>query len=132
MQRSGIDQLGTVAMTIRRIDDADRAEVELLAQRDSARVPDHPLLGIEVEGRLVAVTSLAGGQTVADPFIRTDEVRAMLELRAAQLRRSNGRRGGGARIRIRGRSRASLAGSPPGAGGRLLSLRPCDDRPMDG
>lgn len=124
MQRSGMDQLGTVAMTIRRIDDADRAEVELLAQRDSAHVPDRPLLGIEVEGRLVAVTSLAGGQTVADPFIRTDEVRAMLELRAAQLRRSNGRRHGGARIRLPGRSRASLAGSPPGAGGRLVSLLP--------
>jgi hypothetical protein len=122
MQSSEMDQQTPATMTIRRVGEADGAEVELLAQRDSARVPDGPLVGIEVEGRLVAVTSLVDGQTVADPFSRTEEPRAVLELRAAQLRRRNSR-ARRVKVRLPGRSRASLAGSPPGAGGRLLTLR---------
>jgi hypothetical protein len=122
MERSDMDQPTAATMTIRSVGEADRAEVELLAQRDSARVPDGPLVGIEIEGRLVVVTSLVDGQTVADPFSRTEEPRAMLELRAAQLRRPDGR-AGRLRLRLPRRSRASLAGSPPGAGGRLLTLR---------
>jgi hypothetical protein len=122
MRRNETDQRTATTMTIRRVGDADRAAVELLAQRDSARIPEGALIGVEVEGRLVAVTSLVDGRTVADPFSCTEEPRAVLELRAAQLRR---REGGarGPRFRLPGRSRAALAGSPPGAGGRLLSLR---------
>jgi hypothetical protein len=110
-------------ITIRKLDEADRAEVEALAQRDSALVPQGALLGAVLDGRLLAVTSLADGRTVADPFRRTEEARAMLELRAAQLRRRDGRPG---RLRIgqRRKSRATLPASPPGAGGRLLTLHP--------
>ena len=122
MKRSRTDEIETTEMTIRRVDDRDRVAVELLAQRDTRPVPERPLLGVEIEGELLAVTSLATGDTVADPFARSTEARAMLELRAAQLRRPNGRRRG-LRLRVPRRRRASLAGSPPGAGGRLLTLR---------
>ncbi|HSI81652.1 MAG TPA: hypothetical protein VK919_13475 [Solirubrobacterales bacterium] len=121
MKRTGSDQTETAEMKIRRLGEGDRAEVELLAARDTRPLPPGPLLGVEVWGRLLAATSLATGETVADPFVRSGEARAMLELRAAQLRRPNGR-WRGLRLQLR-RSSASLAGSPPGAGGRLLTLR---------
>ncbi|MDQ3571847.1 MAG: hypothetical protein M3383_03170 [Actinomycetota bacterium] len=113
----------TTGIRIRQLAEADAAAVERLAQLDSAEVPAGPLLGAEIEGRLLAVTSLSEGVTVADPFSRGAELRDLLDLRAAQLRQRQPRRrrfGAGA-----GRpARAALAGSPPGAGGRLLSLRP--------
>jgi hypothetical protein len=124
MKRNEMNHERTATMTIRWVGDADRAAVELLAQRDSAHSPDGALLGVEIGGRLVAVTSLADGHTISDPFSPTREARAMLELRAAQLRhpaRLDGR-GRGIRLRLPGRSRASLPASPPGAGGRLLTL----------
>jgi hypothetical protein len=39
-----------------------------------------------VDGTLVAAMPLAGGPTVADPFVRTAHLRPLLALRAAQLR----------------------------------------------
>ena len=102
-------------ITIRRIGAADMDAVRRLADLDSADVPQDEMLGAEVEGRLLAVISLASGKVVADPFSRTSELRALLQIRAAQMRKRTPRR-------LRFRSRASLAGSPPGAGGRLLSL----------
>ena len=108
----------SASVTIRRLSEAERGRVKLIAELDSMRVPEAPWLGAEVGGRVLAVISLASGETVADPFSRTAELRAMLELRAAQLRRpANGRPN-----RARRRGRAILAGSPPGAGGRLLTL----------
>jgi hypothetical protein len=110
----------SATVTIRRLADAERAQVKLIAELDSKRLPEAPWLGAEVEGRVLAVTSLTSGDTVADPFSRTAELRAMLELRAAQLSRpANGRP-----RRARRNGRAILAGSPPGAGGRLLTLLP--------
>ena len=78
---------------IRHLGRDDRREVERLAQLDSRPPPEGALLGVAVEGRLVAAISLATGESIADPFSRTGELRALLELRAAQLRgRENGRR----------------------------------------
>jgi len=115
-------------VTIRRLGEADLAAVTRLAQLDSADVPGGALLGAEVEGKLVAAVSIAGGEAVADPFSRTSELRALLELRATQLR---GReltraRGRGLFARRHARPAVPSAPSPPGAGGRLLSqsLRP--------
>ena len=111
-------------VTIRRLHETDARAVLRLVQLDSAEIPSGDLLGAEVEDRLVAVTPIAGGPTIADPFSRTTELRALLELRAAQLRNRHSQR----RVRFvhrfrrRGRSRATLAGSPPGAGGKLLTL----------
>jgi len=108
-----------------RLVDADRdGALARVAARDSAELPPGPWLVAEVEGEALAALSLANGELVADPFSRTAELRALLELRAMQLRGRAGRRrrehGHGAGIR--GRSRASLPSSPPGAGGRLLTL----------
>ena len=113
---------GTV--TIRRLSDDEHGRVRLLAQLDTKREPAGPWLGAEVEGRVLAVTSLETGETVSDPFSRTAELRAMLELRAAQIRRrANGR---GRRLALRSvpDSRAALPSSPPGSGGKLLTLLP--------
>jgi hypothetical protein len=113
---------GTV--TIRRLREDELGRVQLLAQLDSRQHPAGPWLGAEVEGRVLAVTSLQTGETVSDPFTHTAELRAMLELRAAQIqRRTNGRR---RRFVIRSArdSRAALPSSPPGGGGRLLTLLP--------
>ena len=108
------------AITIRRIDltDADLGSLRELSERDSRETTlDGPVIGIEVEGKLLAATSLASGETVADPFSRTDELRRMLELRAAQIkRRANGRRRGLPRL---GRRRAAVGGSPAG---QILTL----------
>ena len=116
-------------VTIRRLGDADGPAVSRLVQLDSADVPEGQLLGAEIEGELVAVTPISGGKTVADPFSRTDELRALLELRAAQLRgRETPRRSflGGLFARSRTPAPGPTAPAPPGAGGRLLSqpLRP--------
>ena len=73
-------------VTIRRLTDGDTPEVLRLVQLDSADVPEGELLGAEIEGRLVAIVPVAGGRAVSDPFSRTGELRALLELRAAQLR----------------------------------------------
>ena len=104
------------AMTIRRMDltEVDRAAVETLAARDSAPSLEGPVIGVEVEGRLLAALSLSSGESVADPFSRTDELRAILELRAAHLRRrqTSDRRV----LRIPGRrNRVAVAGGPPGS-----------------
>jgi hypothetical protein len=124
MRHSDTDQALSATMTIRRLDEADRGKVRLLAQLDSSPVPDGPLLGAEVEGRLLAATSVTTGETVADPFSRTAEVRALLELRSAQLRRRSRRRRGFTIPAAAQPARASLAGSPPGVGGRPLTLLP--------
>jgi hypothetical protein len=109
------------SVTIRRLDDGDREALERLAQIDSAEPPSGRLLGAEVEGVLLAAISLDTGELVADPFSRTGELQAMLELRASQLRRRTRFRRLALRTR---RPQAALAGSPPGAGGRLLTLLP--------
>ena len=99
---------------IRRLGVDDLTEVDRLAQLDSRRRPEGALLGVEIEGRLLAAISLATGESIADPFSRTGELRALLELRAAQLRRSESRRGRLLHL-PRPKARAALAGSPPGA-----------------
>ncbi len=110
------------AVTIRRLESslADRGLLRELAERDSRPPFDGPALVAEVEGRPLAAISLTTREVLADPFARTDELRLLLELRAAQLHRLEPRRR--ERRRARGRARAALAGSPPGAGGRLLRL----------
>jgi hypothetical protein len=116
-------ELSTDGVVIRRLAPDDSGAVKRIAQLDSSRVPEGPLLGAEVEGRVLAAISLTSGESVADPFARTEELRALLELRAAQLRRRvrHGRRL--PRLR-RSKARAALAGSPPGAAGWFIAPRP--------
>ena len=61
-------------------------------------------------GPLLAAISLASGEVIADPFSRTAELRALLELRAGQLRQ---------RVEAagceRGAARPAVGGSPAGS-----------------
>ena len=114
--------MSTAEIGIRILTDGDRERLERLAERDSAQTLAGPVLGATVDGELVAALSLSDGEALADPFVRTDDVRALLADRAAQLRSDGtGRRRPGAWLRRR-RARAALPVSPPGAGGRLLEI----------
>ena len=111
-------------LTIRRLSESDAREVRRLEALDTGPMLQGAMLGAEVEGRLLAAVSIDTGEVVADPFSRTAELRSLLELRAGQLRgrSADADRHAGRIRRPRRHSRGSLAGSPPGAGGRLLSL----------
>jgi hypothetical protein len=111
------------AVTIRRLTDSegDRAALRRLAELDSGTELGGQVLVAEIEGSILAAIAVAEGDVLADPFSRTAELRSLLELRAAQLRRRErirGRRG----LPRRERATAALPSSPPGAGGRLLQL----------
>ena len=107
-------------IAIRMLTEEDMEALTRLAERDSATVPPGRLLGASVNGRLVAAHSLATGESIADPFIPTEELQVLLSSRAFQLR---GNGGGGLLRRLRRRrARAALPSSPPGAG----RLRACD------
>jgi hypothetical protein len=108
-------------VTIRRLDERDAAAVVKLAELDSGVVPPAPLLGIEVEGRLLAVASMQDGASIADPFSRTAELRALLELRATQLR---SRPRAGRRRTARAPAASAIAPAGTATAGRLLSPQP--------
>lgn len=113
--------MSTVEIGIRVLNDGDTERLARLAERDSAGVPAAPVLGATLDGELVAALSLSGGEALADPFVRTEDVTALLVDRAAQL---NGKRSGlrGRLGRGRRYARGALPASPPGAGGRLLQI----------
>jgi hypothetical protein len=74
------------------------------------------VLGGIVDGRLVAAHSLATGESVADPFRHTAEIRSLLAQRAVQLR-------GGGGEGLLGRLRPQLGGdiaARPGAASGVL------------
>jgi hypothetical protein len=108
---------------IRPVGDEDRERVGQLAQLETKRPLEGPLLGASVGGRLVAAIAIESGESVADPFLPSAHARAMLELRASQLNVLDRHQNRGHLLRRRGRrARAALPASPPGAGGRLLAL----------
>ena len=73
------------SLTIRRAGAEDEAALRRLAHLDSTKVPDGPMLVAEIKGELVAAVSLVTRESFADPFVRTLELRRLLELRASQL-----------------------------------------------
>lgn len=68
---------------IRLASDADEAALERLAQIDSARPLQHPVLVAEIDGHVAAAIDLDERRTIADPFQRTGMLRAQLQARAA-------------------------------------------------
>jgi len=109
----------TNGITIRRLGSGDEAAIQRLVELDSGRRPEGDLIGVEIEGRLLAATSVETGESVADPFSRTAELRTLLEIRIDQM---IGKARRAKRQHRRSHSRGALAGSPPGAGGKLLTL----------
>jgi hypothetical protein len=73
------------AVTIRRAGANDEGALRRLADLDSTRVPDGPVLLAEIGSRPVAAISVLSGESFADPFVPTQELRRLLELRASQL-----------------------------------------------
>jgi hypothetical protein len=102
---------GPAEVSIRRLasDSSDREALNRLAGLDSADRPTGDVLGAELDGRLIAAISVSSGEVVADPFTRTEEARAQLELRASQLRAgdSHGHTGRLQRLRFAARPRRS-------------------------
>jgi hypothetical protein len=77
-------------VVIRRTTSADGPALAALSALDAAPLPLGPALVAEVGGSPTAVLPLDGGRPFGDPFRRTDELVALLELRAAQMRRDSG------------------------------------------
>ena len=95
-------------VTVRLADYPDAPALVRLAALDGASVPDGPVLLAEAGSQTVAALPLGGGPAIADPFHRTTALVEMLDLRARQLKGSDGPRGG-LRDRFRGAVRASRA-----------------------
>ena len=92
------------SVLIRAARGSDGAALERLAALDSAEVPAGSLLVAEADGRVVAAIASSTGEAIADPFLPTADVVALLQLRAAGTSAPRGRRGitarrGGARRR---------------------------------
>jgi len=81
-------------LTVRLAAAADAPALALLAELDCAPLPAPPLLVGERDGRPIVALSLSDGAVVANPFVPTADVVALLELRARQLGRKRRRRPG--------------------------------------
>ena len=91
------------SVLIRAARGSDGSELERIAQLDSTHVPAGSLLVAEADGRLVAAIASSTGEAIADPFLPTADVVALLKLRAAGAGASRGRRGIAARRGLRRR-----------------------------
>jgi hypothetical protein len=81
------------AIIIRPARAADADAVRRVAQRDSQAVPDGDLLIAVVAGEVHAAIAVDGGDVIADPFRRTEELVRMLALRRLQMQRLDPGRG---------------------------------------
>jgi hypothetical protein len=72
-----------VALRVAQPDDA--YDVSRLAQLDDAQLPVGPVMLALVDGEAVAALSLSDGRVVANPFVPTTQIVALLRLRAVQL-----------------------------------------------
>ncbi len=81
---SAVGGRGTIA--IRHAQSADGAALARLEGLAERRLPNVPLLVVEVDGELVAAAPAAGGEIVTDPFSVTLDLAELLRLRSSQLR----------------------------------------------
>jgi hypothetical protein len=100
-------------ITIRDAVPADRGELRRLAELDSARLPGGPMVVGEIDGEVRAAYSVAERRAIANPFRRTAELVALVELHARQANRAR-----------KQRRRRSVAPQPPGIGIGLFPPRP--------
>jgi hypothetical protein len=78
--------LASPSVLIRAARGSDGADLERIAQLDSAHVPAGSLLVAEADGRIVAAIATATGEAIADPFLPTADMLALLRLRAGGAR----------------------------------------------
>ena len=74
-----------ITISIRLATPDDEPALARLAALDSRTVPAGQVLLAERDGELQAALSLAGGATLADPFVPTAELLALLRVRATRL-----------------------------------------------
>lgn len=74
------------AVTIRHAAADDMKLLERLAALDSRRVPSGELFVAEVDGRLLAATSIDTGAVIADPFEHTAAIVELLQVQASAVR----------------------------------------------
>src|SRR3954468_20161045 len=99
-------------ITVRYAVAADLSQLARLAELDSATALRGPALVAEADSRMLAALPLGSGRPIADPFEPTAEILALLQLRAEQLSKADGRRRGvGERLRSLLRVRPSHAGA---------------------
>jgi hypothetical protein len=72
-------------ISIRSADTADYTSLWRLAALDDRPLPRGPFVVAEVDGEVIAAVSRESGEAVADPFRRTAQAVALLQLRATQL-----------------------------------------------
>jgi hypothetical protein len=89
------------SVLIRAARGSDGDALEHLAALDSATVPAGSLLVAEADGRVVAAIATSTGEAIADPFLPTADVIALLELRAAGASAPHGRRRVAERLGLR-------------------------------
>jgi hypothetical protein len=65
---------------------SDAERLRRLAQLDSARPAEGPMVVAEVDGELRAAVAIDDGSPIADPFHRTADLIALASMRATQLR----------------------------------------------
>jgi hypothetical protein len=88
--RPAATDLAEIELRLCRVgDDPALEELAALAERP---LPFGRLVVALVNGRIVAALPVAGGHALTDPFVRTQHIRPLLELRAAQLREPEPRR----------------------------------------
>jgi|tagenome__1003787_1003787.scaffolds.fasta_scaffold19217599_1 hypothetical protein len=80
------------SVLIRAARGSDGPALQRLAVLDSADVPTGDLLVGEADGTIVAARSVSTGAVIADPFRRTADVVALLDVHAAAQRAPRTRR----------------------------------------
>jgi hypothetical protein len=88
-------------VTVRYAGGSDSSALADLAALDSAPAPAGPVLVAETDARIVAALPVGSGRPIADPFRPSDELVALLRLRAEQLAKRTRRRGTRERVRAR-------------------------------
>jgi hypothetical protein len=79
-------------LVLRIASEDDAATVRRLAQLDDAPTPSGEILLAVLDGEPVAALSLADNRVVANPFLRTADLVALLRMRAAQISAAPARR----------------------------------------
>jgi hypothetical protein len=82
----------TIALRLCRV--GDDSALARLAALEGRPVPEGQFVVAELNGRIVAALPLDGSPPLRDPFVRTAHLQRLLELRAAQLLRSERTRWG--------------------------------------
>jgi hypothetical protein len=83
---TNIAQASHTDVVIRESMRSDAEHLRRLAQLDSARVHEGPMVVAEVDGEVRAAVAIDNGTVIANPFHRTADLVALASMRATQLR----------------------------------------------